>query len=71
MARRRRSPSPTIALERAGDAVTVRYGLDGAEPVTMLRLAYFPPHAAAFAGAMCAAPTGEGFETRFSRLAVT
>ncbi|MEZ0075860.1 regulation of enolase protein 1 (concanavalin A-like superfamily) [Planotetraspora sp. GP83] len=39
--------------------------------MTMLRLAYFPPHAAAFAGAMCAAPTGEGFETRFSRLAVT
>lgn len=55
----------TIDMVRAGDGVTVRYGLDGAEPVTMLRLAYFPPAVPAFAGVMCAAPTGKGFTTRF------
>ncbi|MET8387669.1 DUF1349 domain-containing protein [Streptosporangium canum] len=63
--------SVTIDLERAGDAVTVRYGLDGAEPAHMLRLAYFPPEVPALAGAMCAAPVGKGFETRFSRLSAT
>ncbi|GAA0357059.1 DUF1349 domain-containing protein [Microbispora corallina] len=62
--------SVTFDLERAGDAVTVRYGLGDEEPVHMLRLAYFPPGVPALAGAMCAAPTGEGFETRFTRLLV-
>ncbi|GGS63649.1 hypothetical protein GCM10010156_23370 [Planobispora rosea] len=58
----------TIELTRSGDAVVVRYGLDGAEPVTMLRLAYFPPGVPAFAGAMAAAPDGKGFEARFTRI---
>ncbi|MEW9527771.1 DUF1349 domain-containing protein [Microbispora sp. NPDC049125] len=63
--------SVTIDLERTGDTVIVRYGLDGAEPVHMLRLAYFPPATPALAGAMCAAPAGKGFETRFRRITVT
>jgi hypothetical protein len=56
----------TIDLVREGDAVTVRYGLDGAEPATMLRLAYFPPGVPALAGVMCAAPVGKGFPVRFT-----
>ncbi|WP_214416688.1 DUF1349 domain-containing protein [Sphaerisporangium fuscum] len=56
----------TLELAREGDTVTVRYGLDGAEPLTMLRLAYFPPGAPALAGVMCAAPQGDGFEVRFT-----
>ncbi|MCF6473848.1 DUF1349 domain-containing protein [Nonomuraea sp. MG754425] len=56
----------TFELERTGDAVTVRYGLDGAPPETMLRLAYFPPGEAVLAGAMAAAPAGKGFAARFT-----
>ena len=61
----------TIEIERSGDTVTVRYGLDGAEPTTMLRLAYFPPQLPALAGAMCAAPDGPGYSVRFDRLELT
>ncbi|GAA4188466.1 DUF1349 domain-containing protein [Microbispora amethystogenes] len=63
--------SATFDFERAGDAVTVRYGVNGAEPEHMLRLAYFPPKTPALAGVMCAAPSGEGFETRFTRVSLT
>ncbi|GGK89041.1 hypothetical protein Sme01_02350 [Sphaerisporangium melleum] len=59
-----------IELTREGDTVTVRYGLDGAEPTVMLRLAYFPPGVPALAGVMCAAPVGDGFETRFTAVGV-
>jgi regulation of enolase protein 1 (concanavalin A-like superfamily) len=52
----------TLAIHRAGDAVTVTHG------ETMLRLAYFPPGVPALAGAMCASPTGGGFAVRFSRV---
>ncbi|MCG5212091.1 DUF1349 domain-containing protein [Streptosporangium sp. KLBMP 9127] len=68
------SPAPvgagrvTFELLREGDTVTVRYGLDDAEPAEMLRLAYFPPGVPALAGAMCAAPVGKGFPVRFTRL---
>ncbi|MEU9890613.1 DUF1349 domain-containing protein [Sphaerisporangium sp. NPDC051011] len=61
----------TVDLAREGDTVTVRYGLDGAEPVTMLRLAYFPPGVPALAGVMCAAPQGNGFEVRFTNISVS
>ncbi|WP_248959597.1 DUF1349 domain-containing protein [Sphaerisporangium perillae] len=60
----------TVDLVREGDTVIVRYGVDGAEPLTMLRLAYFPPEVPALAGVMCAAPVGEGFETRFTSVTV-
>ncbi|WP_336210295.1 DUF1349 domain-containing protein [Nonomuraea sp. LPB2021202275-12-8] len=61
----------TFDLERVGDSVTVRYGLDDEQPQTMLRLAYFPPDAPALAGAMAAAPAGKGFAVRFSDIRLT
>jgi regulation of enolase protein 1 (concanavalin A-like superfamily) len=68
------TPAPAVAaritfdLLREGDTVTVRYGLDDAEPTGLLRLAYFPPSVPALAGAMLAAPVGNGFPVRFTRL---
>ncbi|HEY9523549.1 MAG TPA: DUF1349 domain-containing protein [Thermopolyspora sp.] len=56
----------TFDLAREGDAVIVRYGVDGAEPTTMLRLAYFPPRIPILTGVMCAAPVGAGFPVRFT-----
>lgn len=67
----RAAGSVTFDLERTGDAVTVRYGLDGAAPETMLRLAYLPPGEPALAGAMAAAPVGKGFAVRFTDLRLT
>ncbi|MFJ2113717.1 DUF1349 domain-containing protein [Streptomyces sp. NPDC087850] len=58
----------TVEVAREGDTVTIRYGLDGGEPVTMLRLAYFPPGVGAQAGPMCASPDGTGFTARFTAL---
>ncbi|MFC6086759.1 DUF1349 domain-containing protein [Sphaerisporangium aureirubrum] len=66
----RPAESVTFDLHREGDTVMVRYGLDGDEPSTLLRLAYFPPGLPALAGVMCAAPAGSGFETRFIRVTV-
>jgi uncharacterized protein len=60
--------SVTIKAERAGDTVTIAYGLDGAEPATLLRLAYFPPGEPALAGVMAAAPTGRGFPVTFTNV---
>jgi regulation of enolase protein 1 (concanavalin A-like superfamily) len=60
----------TIRATRTGDAVTVSYGLNGAPPATMVRLAYFPPEPPVLAGVMCASPTGKGFATRFEDIAV-
>ncbi|MFD1938126.1 DUF1349 domain-containing protein [Nonomuraea mangrovi] len=65
------SGSVTFALERKGDAVTVRYGLDGAAPESMLRLAYFPAAVPTLAGAMAAAPVGKGFPVRVDDLSIT
>jgi len=65
-------PSPpgsvTLSVDRTGDTVTVRYGVDGAKPVTMARLAYFPAEPEVFAGVMCASPEGGGFKVDFTRL---
>ncbi|MBA2889288.1 DUF1349 domain-containing protein [Nonomuraea soli] len=61
----------TFDLERTGDAVTVRYGLDGGPAETMLRLAYFPPGQPALAGVMAAAPVGKGFSVRFRELSIS
>ena len=63
--------SVTIKAERTGDAVTISYGLNGAPPATMLRLAYFPPELSVLAGVMCASPTGKGFTTRFENITIS
>ncbi|MFD5824943.1 DUF1349 domain-containing protein [Lentzea sp. NPDC060358] len=61
----------TVTARRQGDAVWVTYGLDGAEPVTLLRKAYFPPQVEAKAGILTASPDGEGFTTQFHEVQVT
>ncbi|AHH94423.1 DUF1349 domain-containing protein [Kutzneria viridogrisea] len=61
----------TIEVRRTGDTLTVRYGLDGAEPLTMLRLAWFAPDEQVWAGVMCASPDGPGCAVRFDRLELT
>ncbi|MFT7840845.1 DUF1349 domain-containing protein [Saccharothrix sp. BKS2] len=66
-----RADRMTISAVREGDAVTIRYGLGDDEPVTLLRLAYFPPDVPALVGVMAAAPTGGGFTARFDRIQVT
>lgn len=63
--------SVTIKADRTGDTVTVTYGLDGAAPATLLRLAYFPPDSSVLAGVMAASPTGRGFRTAFTDIALT
>lgn len=60
----------TLKAVREGDAVTIHYGLNGAPPATMLRLAYFPPELSVLAGVMCASPTGKGFATRFENISI-
>lgn len=60
----------TLKAAREGDAVTIHYGLNGAPPTTMLRLAYFPPKMSVLAGVMCASPTGKGFATRFENISI-
>jgi regulation of enolase protein 1 (concanavalin A-like superfamily) len=58
----------TVKAARTGDTVTISYGLNGAPPATMLRLAYFPTEPSVLAGVMCASPTGKGFTTRFENV---
>jgi uncharacterized protein len=60
----------SLELARRGDAVEIRYGVDGG-PAEMAAVVYLPPGRAAFAGAMCAAPEGSGFEVSFHDLALT
>jgi uncharacterized protein len=60
----------TLRATREGDTVTIHYGLNGAPPATMLRLAYFPPDVPVLAGVMCASPVGKGFTTRFEDITV-
>jgi regulation of enolase protein 1 (concanavalin A-like superfamily) len=61
----------TIKAERAGDTVTITYGLDGAAPETLLRVAYLAPGTTAHAGVMAASPTGKGFTTTFADVSLT
>lgn len=56
----------TVEATREGDAVTIRYGLDGADPTTLLRIAYLPPGRPVLAGVMAASPDGAGFTTTFT-----
>ncbi|MGZ3140542.1 DUF1349 domain-containing protein [Lentzea chajnantorensis] len=61
----------TVSAERRGDAVWIRYGVDGEEPTTVLRQAYFPPDIETKVGVMAASPEGEGFVTQFQEVQVT
>jgi regulation of enolase protein 1 (concanavalin A-like superfamily) len=61
----------SIEIRRSGDAVTIRYGMDDAEPTTMLRLAYYPPEVPTLAGVMSASPDGPGYSVAFDRLELT
>lgn len=60
--------SVAVGATRAGDAVTIRYGLDGADPTTLLRIAYLPPEVPVLAGLMAASPDGQGFRTTFTNV---
>jgi regulation of enolase protein 1 (concanavalin A-like superfamily) len=60
----------SLRLARRGDAVEIRYGVDG-EATDLAAVGYLPPRTTAFAGAMCAAPDGPGFEVSFYDLAIT
>jgi regulation of enolase protein 1 (concanavalin A-like superfamily) len=56
----------TVRASRAGDAVTVRAGVDGA-PLQLVRVAPWPPDADTEAGPFCCAPTRSGLTVRFHR----
>jgi hypothetical protein len=59
-----------LQLARRGDAVEVRYSVDGGAN-DLAAIVYLPPGRPAFAGAMCAAPDGGGFDVSFHDLAIT
>jgi len=59
----------SLLVARRGDAIEVRYSVDGAEP-DLAALAYFPPDAQVLAGLMCASPEGPGFEVTFRDVAI-
>lgn len=63
--------SVTVEATREGDALTIKYGLDGDEPTTLLRLAYLPPAVPVLAGVMAASPDGTGFTTTFTEIGLT
>jgi uncharacterized protein len=58
-----------LLVTRRGDAVEVRYRLDGGD-IRLAALAYMPPDQEVLAGAMCAAPEGGGFEVAFNDLTI-
>jgi uncharacterized protein len=58
-----------LSVTRRGDAVEVRYRLDGGESA-LAALAYLPPGEPVLAGAMCAAPEGSGFIVAFHDLTI-
>jgi uncharacterized protein len=60
----------SLRLARRGDSVEVRYSADGGEPSELVSVVYVPPGETVLAGAMCAAPEGDGFEVSFRDLVV-
>ena len=58
-----------LELARRGDAVEIRYGVDG-DASDLAGVVYLPP-GRALAGAMCAAPEGSGFEVSFHDFVIT
>jgi len=59
----------SLVVTRRGDAVEVHYRLDGGAS-ELAALAYLPPGEPALAGAMCAAPEGNGFRVTFADLRI-
>jgi regulation of enolase protein 1 (concanavalin A-like superfamily) len=59
-----------LLLTRRGDAVEVRYAIAGGTH-ELAALVYLPPREEVLAGAMCAAPEGDGFRVTFHDLTVT
>ncbi len=59
----------SLVVTRRGDAIEVRYRLDGGES-ELAALAYLPPGEPVLAGAMCAAPEGSGFPVTFRDLTI-
>ena len=60
----------SLFVTRRGDAIEVRYRLDGGQS-ELAALAYLPPAEPVLAGAMCAAPDGSGFDVTFHDLRIT
>ncbi len=60
----------SLHLARRGDSVEIRYAADGGEPAELAAVVYLPPDETVLAGAMCAAPEGEGFDVSFRDLAI-
>ena len=58
-----------LHLTRRGDSVEVRYAVDDGQP-ELASVVYLPPGAPAFAGLMCAAPEGPGFDVTFYNLVI-
>jgi regulation of enolase protein 1 (concanavalin A-like superfamily) len=59
----------SLHVTRRGDAIEVRYRLDGGQS-ELAALAYLPPGEPVLAGAMCAAPEGNGFQVAFHDLKI-
>jgi uncharacterized protein len=59
-----------LQVARRGDAVEVRYRVDGGDS-ELAALVYLPPDADVLAGVMCAAPEGSGFPVTFYDLSIT
>jgi uncharacterized protein len=59
-----------LVVTRRGDAIEVRYRVDGGES-ELAALVYLPPGEQVLAGAMCAAPEGSGFQVTFHDLTIT
>jgi uncharacterized protein len=60
----------SLLIRRSGDAVEVRYGVDGGA-AELAAIGYLPPGRAVLAGVMCAAPEGPGFLATFEDLTIT
>jgi len=59
-----------LMLARRRDAIEVKYQVDGGS-ADLAAVVYLPPDRPVLAGAMCAAPEGDGFSVVFSDLVVT
>jgi len=58
-----------LRLSRRGDAVEIRYSINGGPP-DLAALVYLPPDSELLAGVMCAAPEGSGFSVSFHELRI-